>query len=141
MSDLTFSTKKSLHPAIKVTIEGKVYQSKKFTHPLLLTMEPLTEKIDKVGGNWDSLCKWMKLVFGIEKKPLEVLEEDEVFSIYMEVKAELLIRYRNTMTKYVKKVKIDEIADGIQKTIEKVIDIEKTAEEIEKNDSGPGKKS
>ena len=136
---LVLKTRKSIYPPIEIEVEGVIHQSKKFTHPLRIILEPLEKKIDVTKPDWESLCKWMNAVFGLDKKVLNNLETDEVEDIYLKVKVELLGRQRDRMTKSMDAIEAE--VDGVEKVTKKVKDIGKITEEIAKNAKRPGEKT
>ena len=46
METLKLNTKKSLYPAIPIEIDGKLYESRKFTRALSLEIEPLQKILE-----------------------------------------------------------------------------------------------
>lgn len=133
---LELSKRKSLYPPIQIKIEGKLYQSRKFTRPLLLSIEPLEKKLDTKDQDWDSLVKWMLIVFGVPEKELLTLEVSEIEDIYMKVKVDLLRRQKVRMNRSLQAVKTE--VEDVKDASEVVTDVQKTMSDIEKNVSSSG---
>ena len=150
METLKLNTKKSLYPAIPIEIDGKLYESRKFTRALSLEIEPLQKILESTvevkeedeakveNEKWDAYCRWMLKVFGVEKAIVEILEVAEVEDIYMKVKVALLRRQKKRMKSNVDAIKAE--VDDIKTEADKAADVKKTAVEIEKNVKGSGEK-
>ncbi len=143
--------RKSLYPPIEVKLDGKVYQSRKFTHPLLIEKtlheEVIEESESKKGESdidfskrqWGAYCNWMRIVFGVKEEKLEETEFSEIEDAFMKIKTELLKRQGTRMEKHV--VEIKSVTKRIENVAGEATDIKLTAEEIEKNVKGSGKKT
>ena len=128
METLKLNTKKSLYPAIPIEIDGKLYESRKFTRALSLEIEPMQKILESTvevkeedeakveEEKWDAYCGWMLKVFGVEKVIVEILEVSEVEDIYMKVKVELLRRQKKRMKSNVDAIKaeVDDKPDETQ---------------------------
>ena len=150
METLKLNTKKSLYPAIPIEIDGKLYESRKFTRALSLEIEPLQKilestvevkeedeaKVEK--EKWDAYCGWMLKVFGVENSITEILEVAEVEDIYMKVKVALLRRQKKRMKINVDAIKAE--VDDIKTEADKAADVKQATVEIEKNVKGSGEK-
>lgn len=145
-------TRKSIYPPIEVTLNGEPYQSRLFTHPLLIEIAPHEKEIEsdvepKEGESdvefskkkWDAHCNWMRIVFGVSNEKLEQTEFAEIEDAFMAVKVTLLERSGNRMEKNVSAMRA--VTDKIGKSTDTAIGIKETAEEIEKNVKGSGKKT
>ena len=128
---LELSKQKSLYPPIEIRIEGKLYQSRKFTRAMLLSLDPLEKKLDKKDSDWNSLVAWMLIVFGVPEPELEELEVSEIEDIYMKVKVDLLRRQKNRMNKSLNAIKteVDEVKDAAKVAT----GIVSSVEDLEKN--------
>ena len=139
-------TRKSLYPPIEVTLNGEAYQSRKFTHPLLIEKAPHEEVIEETESKkgesdidfskrqWDAYCNWMRIVFAVPVKKLEDVDFDEIEDAFSNVKTGLLKRDGNRMEKSVSEIK------EVTAKIKKVTDLGKTVKELEKNVKGSGEK-
>ncbi len=151
MEPLKSNTRKSLYPPIEATLNGKVYQSRKFTHPLLIEKAVHEEIIEETAPKkdeadiefskrqWDSYCCWMRIVFGVTVEKLEETDFDEIEDAFATVKTELVKRDGNRTEKSVLEIK--SVADKIGKATDTVLDMKAKTEEIEKNAKGSGKKA
>ena len=79
---LVLSTKKSLYEPIEIEIDKQVYQSIKTTRATLEEINKVDEEIQKDPGNGDLLYKAIQLLFNIEPKILDKLDNREVEDIY-----------------------------------------------------------
>ena len=152
--------RKSLYPPIEIKLDGEVYQSRKFTHSLLIEKtlhekvieesEPKKDEsnseskkdesdIDFSKRQWGAYCNWMRIVFGVKEEKLEETEFSEIEDAFMKVKTELLKRQGTRMEKHV--VEIKSVTKRIENVASEATNIKLTAEEIEKNVKGSGKKT
>ena len=145
------NTRKSIYPPIEVTLDGEVYQSRKFTHPMMIEKEPYEKAIDSTEPKkdesdvdfgkrqWDAYCNWMRIVFGVPTEKMEEAEFSEIEDVYMEVKTGLLKRQGNRMEKHVTEIKA--VTAKIEKSTDSVAEVVQKAEKIAKNVKRPGKKT
>jgi len=143
-------TRKSIYPPIEVVLNEETYQSRKFTHPVLIE-KAVQEKIidatkpkkdesdvDFEKKQWDAYCNWMRIVFRVEADKLEETEMSEIEDAYVNVKTELLKRQGDRSEKHVSVVSA--ITAKIKKSTDKVAVATETAEDIKKNMKGLGEK-
>lgn len=144
-------TRKSIYPPIEIKLDGEAFQSRKFTHPVLLEKAPHEKEIESDDEpkkdesdiefskrKWDAYCNWMRIVFATTDEKLEKTEFAEIEDAFMKVKVELLERSGNRMGKSVTAMKA--VTDKIGKVTDTAIGIKDTAEEIAKNAQGSGEK-
>jgi len=140
--------RKSLYPPIEVTLDGEVYQSRKFTHPLLIEAAPHEKEIesirepskeeseaDIIEKKWDAYCNWMRIVFATTNEKLAETEFAEIEDAFTKVKTELLKRQGARMKKSVSEIK------SVTNQMKEVVEVEKTTEEIAKNVKRSGEKA
>ena len=140
-------TRKSIYPPIEVILNGEVYQSRKFTHPVMIEKAPHEKEIESIREpseketeevllekKWVAYCSWMRIVFAVPKEKLIETEFSEIEDAFTKVRTELLKRQGSRMKKSVAEMKAvtDQMTD--------VVEIEKTADEIVKNANRSGKK-
>ncbi len=138
-------TRKSIYPPIEIKLDGEVFQSRKFTHSLLIEVTPHEKEIesddkpkkdesdiDLNKRKWDAYCNWMRIVFGVKDEKLEETEFAEIEDAFLIVKTELIKRQGERMERHVGEIKT--VTDKIGKAT-------KSAEEVVKNVKGPGEKA
>lgn len=142
--------RKSIYPPIEITLDGEVFQSRKFTHPLLLEIVPHEKVIEEIKPQkdepdidfskrqWDAHCGWMRIVFGVPIKKMEETDFDEIEDAFATVKTELVNRDGARTEKSVLEMKV--VTDKIEKATDAVGRVVKTATEIEKNAKRSGEK-
>ena len=143
-------TRKSIYPPIETVLNGEACHSRKFTRSVMLE-KALHEKViefdDVKEGEevahelkvWDAYCSWMRIVFGVPTEKLEEVEFSEIEDAFMKVKTELFKRDGNRTEKHVTEIKA--VTDKIEKSADVVTKVVQTAETIEKNVKGSGKKT
>jgi len=142
--------RKSIYPPIEVTLNGENYQSRKFTHPLLIEKAPHEEvieesepkkdesDIDFSKRQWDAYCNWMGIVFAVPVEKLEETDLDEIEDAFATVKTELVKRDGNRTEKSVLEMKA--VTAKIGKATGEVGETVKSVTELAKNVKRPGKK-
>ena len=141
--------RKSIYPPIEVTLNGEVFQSRKFTHPMLIEKAPHEEaieeseakkdesEIDFIKRQWEAHCNWMRIVFGVSVEKLKETDFDEIEDAFAHVKTELVKRDGNRTEKNVLEMKV--VTDKIGKATDEIGKSTKTVTEIAKNVKRPGK--
>ena len=76
------NTKKGLYDPIEIEIDGQVYQSVKTTKTVLEEINKIDEEIVKSPADSKWLYKAVQLLFNVEQKILDVLDQREVEDIY-----------------------------------------------------------
>lgn len=144
------NTRKSIYPPIEVTLNGEVFQSRKFTHPLLIEKAPHEKVIEETEPKkdesdidfskrqWEAYCNWMRIVFAVTVEKLEGTDFDEIEDAFATVKTELVKRDGGRTEKSVLEMKavtakIGKATDGIGEVAEKMT-------ELTKNVKRPGEK-
>jgi len=148
----TSKTRKSIYPPIEITLDEKVYQSRKFTHSLLIEIALHEKEIESDRApkkdesdvelskkKWKAYCNWMRIVFGVKDEKLEEAEFAEIEDAFIKVKVELLKRQKGRMDKSVAAVK--DMTDSIGSATEKAEKAKKAVEGIVKNEKRSGEKT
>ena len=113
------NTKKSLYDPIEIEIDGQVYQSVKTTKAVLEEIHKIDEEIVTSPADSKWLYKAIQLLFNVEPKILDTLDQREVEDIYAFSKrkfAEIEKQRVEIVTNMLKKVWGDEKKDA-KKTI------------------------
>lgn len=76
------NTKKSLYDPIEIVIDGQVYQSVKTTKTVLEEINKIDEEIVKSPADSKWLYKAVQLLFKVEPRILDTLDQREVEDIY-----------------------------------------------------------
>lgn len=84
--ELVLSTKKSLYKPIEITIDEQVYQSAKITHSVLKELNKLDKEVVKGEDSDEPTYKAIQLIFNVDRKVLEELDNREVGDIYFFLK-------------------------------------------------------
>lgn len=100
MSDLTLSTKKSLHRPIVITVDGKNYTSKPIVKSLFDEIVKLQLKGE--AGDVEAPYEQVKLVFGVPKKILYELDMRDL-SMITALLTDTLLKSENYRTEQEKK--------------------------------------
>lgn len=79
---LTLNTKKCLYDPIEIVIDDQVYQSVKTTKAMLEEINKIDEQIVKSPSDSQWLYKAVQLLFNVESKTLDTLDQREVEDIY-----------------------------------------------------------
>ena len=80
---LVLNTKKSLYDPIEIIIDDQVYQSMKTTKAVLEEIQKIDEEIIKSPTDSKLLYKAVQLLFNVEPKILDTLDQREVEDIYV----------------------------------------------------------
>lgn len=80
---LVLNTKKSLYDPIEIVIDDQVYQSAKTTKAVLEEVNKIDEEITKSPTDSKLLYKAVQLLFKVEPKILDTLDQREVEDIYV----------------------------------------------------------
>ena len=80
MSDtLKLSTKKSIHPAVEVEIDGKTYMANPMTHTLFEQIKKYEEK--SIKGDSEALLKQVQLIYPVSFDVLKNLDIRDITSL------------------------------------------------------------
>ena len=79
---LVLNTKKCLYDPIEIVIDDQVYQSVKTTKAVLEEIHGIDEEIVKSPADSKLLYKAIQLLFNVEPKILDTLDQREVEDIY-----------------------------------------------------------
>lgn len=70
------STTESLYPPVEIEIDGKVYKTRRFSHPLLVQLKALEKSA--LDGDSESLMKQIELVLPVPRKFLDLFDIREL---------------------------------------------------------------
>lgn len=70
------STTESLYPPVEIEIDGKVYKTRRFSHPILIQVKALEDKA--LAGDIESLLKQIELILPISRKILDQFDIREL---------------------------------------------------------------